>query len=100
MKISRVVVTGAGSGLGRAFCSVLSQRGARILASDVNLESVRETGRLTGAEAIACDVTKVEEVQRMADEAERLLGGVDLVINNAGVAVAGRVGEVKLEDWH
>jgi NAD(P)-dependent dehydrogenase (short-subunit alcohol dehydrogenase family) len=96
----RVVVTGAGSGLGRAFCTLLAKQGARILASDVNLAAAEETARLTGANAIACDVSRVEDVTRVADEAERLWGGVDLVVNNAGVAVAGRMGEVSLEDWH
>jgi NAD(P)-dependent dehydrogenase (short-subunit alcohol dehydrogenase family) len=96
----RVVVTGAGAGLGRAFCAVLARSGARIVASDVNLAAAEETAALTGAHPIACDVSRVEDVTRVADEAERLLGGVDLVINNAGVAVAGRMGEVTLEDWH
>jgi NAD(P)-dependent dehydrogenase (short-subunit alcohol dehydrogenase family) len=95
----RAVVTGAGSGLGRAFCTVLGKRGARLVASDVNLETARETAQLTGAHAVACDVSKVADVERLADEAQKILGGVDLVINNAGVGVFGRVGEVSLEDW-
>jgi NAD(P)-dependent dehydrogenase (short-subunit alcohol dehydrogenase family) len=96
---TRAVVTGAGSGLGRAFCTVLSRRGARILAADVNAAAVKETAQLTGAHDFVCDVSKLDDVQRLAEEADRLLGGVDLVVNNAGVAVAGRVGEVPVEDW-
>ena len=46
-----------------------------------------------------CDVARVEEVEALAAAAERALGGVDLVINNAGVAVGGLVGEVPLDDW-
>src|SRR3954470_13764320 len=95
----RAVVTGAGSGLGRAFCSVLQGRGARVVAGDINFDAVKETAQRTGAHPVACDVAKLDDVVRMADEAERVLGGVDLVINNAGVAVAGRMGEVALEDW-
>jgi NAD(P)-dependent dehydrogenase (short-subunit alcohol dehydrogenase family) len=95
----RAVVTGAGSGLGRAFCQVLHSRGASIVASDINLEAVKETAARTGAHPVACDVSKIEDVQRLGEEAERLLGGVDLIVNNAGVAVAGRMGETALSDW-
>jgi NAD(P)-dependent dehydrogenase (short-subunit alcohol dehydrogenase family) len=101
-KQPRVVVTGAGSGLGRAFCLELAKRGARLVASDLKRDSVDETvALLAGAEAYAasCDVAQVADVEALADEAERRLGGVDLIINNAGVAVAGRVGEVTLADW-
>jgi NAD(P)-dependent dehydrogenase (short-subunit alcohol dehydrogenase family) len=95
----RAVVTGAGSGLGRAFCKVLAGRGAKVVASDVNLETANQTAQLTGAHAVACDVSKIADVERLADEAQRILGGVDLIINNAGVGVFGRVGEASLEDW-
>jgi NAD(P)-dependent dehydrogenase (short-subunit alcohol dehydrogenase family) len=98
----RVAVTGAASGLGRAFCTVLAQRGARIVASDLDLAGARATAALCpGAEVhpVACDVARLEDVEAMAAETDRLLGGVDLVINNAGVAVAGPVGEVSIENW-
>lgn len=98
----RAVVTGAGSGLGRAFCRELARRGARVVAADINLETAQETVRgLGGGEghAVLCDVSQLADVERLANEAERLLGGVDLFINNAGVAVGGRVGEVPIESW-
>jgi len=101
----RVVVTGAGSGLGRALCVVLASRGARLLASDLNLDAVEETCRLAErsgakiARATRCDVTKLADVERLGDEADREIGGVDLVCNNAGVGAGGRVGEVSIEDW-
>lgn len=99
---ARVVVTGAGSGLGRAFCAVLAKRGSRIVASDIDLGAAQTTvAQLTQGDAHAarCDVAKLDEVQALAGHADRLLGGIDLLINNAGVAVAGDVSEIPLEDW-
>lgn len=99
----RSVVTGGGSGLGRAICHEIVRRGGGVVVSDINLEAARETARqlnLPETHAIACDVGKIEEVEHLATQAESLLGGVDLVVNNAGVAVAGRVGEIPLDDWH
>jgi NAD(P)-dependent dehydrogenase (short-subunit alcohol dehydrogenase family) len=95
----RAVVTGAGSGLGRAFCLELARRGARILCADIDQASAKKTAGEVGGSALRCDVSKIEEVEALAAEAERSLGGVDLVINNAGVAVGGIVGDVPLEDW-
>ena len=98
----RAVVTGAGGGLGRALCREIVRRGGRVVASDVDLEAARATvASLGGADAyaVACDVTRLEAVEQLAAEAERMLGGVDLVVNNAGVAVGGDVGEVPMPDW-
>ena len=96
----RAVVTGAGSGLGRAFCLELARaRHARIVCADIDEAAARRTAAEVGGTAVRCDVARVEEVEALADAAERALGGVDLVINNAGVAVGGRIGEVGLDDW-
>jgi len=96
----RAVVTGAGSGLGRAFCLVLARtRHARIVCADIDEAAAHRTAAEVGGTAVRCDVARVEEVEALAATAERALGGVDLVVNNAGVAVGGRVGEVPLDDW-
>jgi NAD(P)-dependent dehydrogenase (short-subunit alcohol dehydrogenase family) len=99
---TRAVVTGAGSGLGRAFCIELARRGARVVASDVNLAEARATVALLpggNGHAVACDVSKRDQVEALAVEAERLIGGVDLIVNNAGVAVSGNIGDVPPADW-
>lgn len=101
---TRAVVTGAGSGLGRAFARGLAQRGARVIISDVSQAGLDETAKLVGeiggtALVVRCDVTKPADVQALADFATKALGGTDLLINNAGVAVAGPIGDVTLEDW-
>lgn len=98
----RAVVTGAGSGLGRAFCHEIARRGGRVIVSDIDLEAARKTAAEIGApesHAIACDVSLLEDVERLAEAADALLGGSDLIINNAGVAVAGRIGEIPIADW-
>ncbi len=96
----RAVVTGAGSGLGAAFCELLARRGGRVIASDIDPAAAAATAaRCPGAHPIGCDVSRLEEVEAVAAEAGRVLGGVDLVINNAGVAVVGQIGEVPIADW-
>jgi NAD(P)-dependent dehydrogenase (short-subunit alcohol dehydrogenase family) len=98
------VVTGAGSGLGRGFAEELGHRGARVVVSDVSIESARETVALlekngVEARAFACDVRSYGDVASLRERAEEWLGEVDLIVNNAGVAVAGPIGEVPIEDW-
>lgn len=98
----RAVVTGAGSGLGRALCAELARRGARIVASDVDLAAAEATVALLGipdAYALRCDVASLADVEALADEADRLLGGADLIVNNAGVAVGGPIGAIPIADW-
>ena len=97
----RVVITGAGSGLGAALCDRLAARGARIVAADIDLAAARATATRCGTNvhAVQCDVADLAAVERLAADCDRLIGGVDLVVNNAGVAVVGQVGEVPIADW-
>ena len=100
------VVTGAGSGIGRAFAREIAARGGRVICSDLRLDTAEETAAMIrgdGGDAIAlqCDVTRLEAVETLAQEAEQAFEGpVDLVINNAGVGAGGRlVGEIAIDDW-
>jgi NAD(P)-dependent dehydrogenase (short-subunit alcohol dehydrogenase family) len=100
----RAVITGAASGLGRALALDLAARHARILVADVDTEGAEETVRLVvraGGEASAtrCDVSRSGDVAALVGEADHVLGGVDLLVNNAGVAVSGPMGDVPLADW-
>jgi NAD(P)-dependent dehydrogenase (short-subunit alcohol dehydrogenase family) len=100
----RAVITGAGSGLGRSLAVLLGQRKARVLVSDIDLGAAEETVALVEraggkARAQRCDVRVAEEVAALKTTMDEVFGGTDLVVNNAGVAVGGRIGEVALEDW-
>lgn len=98
------VVTGAGSGLGRALALELGRRGARVVVSDVNEEAAEETAaqvRRQGAEAHVelCDVGQWEAVEALEAKSREAIGQVDVLCNNAGVAAAGPFETISLEDW-
>lgn len=100
----RAVITGAGSGLGRALALDLAERGASLVVSDIDSSTADETAALvrkqgTRAEVIPCDVTKRDAVFGLIEETERRLGGIDFLANNAGVAVGGPFDEISIEDW-
>ncbi|MFE0750328.1 SDR family NAD(P)-dependent oxidoreductase [Gordonia sp. NPDC058843] len=104
---SRAVVTGAGSGIGRAFAIELAHRGGAVVCSDVFLDRAEETVALVEdaggrGRAVRCDVSEQYEVQELASEATRFFGtSPNLLINNAGVGAGGRVvGDIGFEDWN
>lgn len=104
MSFDRCVVTGAGSGLGRAIALRLARPGAQVLLADVDPVACEETARLAeGRGAVAhmqvVDVADAAQVEALAAEADRRLGRIDLVVNNAGVAAAGGIGHASLDDW-
>lgn len=103
-KTKTVVITGAGSGLGRGLSLCFAGLGWRVAVSDINMVRAQETVRLVNnaggqAMAIRCDVTKPEEVQALADAVLGKWGTMDIVINNAGVPVVGFMEKISLEDW-
>ena len=98
------VVTGAGSGIGRALAVELGGRGARLAVSDVALTAVEETAascRALGADAraYALDVADRAAVHDHASLVAADFGAVHLVVNNAGVALHGLVAELSDEDF-
>ena len=90
----RILVTGASQGIGRALAELAARRGARVLAAarSVDLlnelaESVRKDGYTM--EVVPADVAKPEDRQRMVDAAQQHFGGLDILINNAGIGATG-----------
>lgn len=100
------VVTGAGSGIGRAIALELAARGGRVVCADVDETTAKETVVLVErrggqALAVACDVSVESHVRQLSAAAEAWFGRTpDLVVNNAGIGAGGRpVGEAPLSDW-
>jgi NAD(P)-dependent dehydrogenase (short-subunit alcohol dehydrogenase family) len=103
---ANAVITGAGSGIGRAFALELAARQSAVVCSDVDLAAAKRTAEeitLKGgrATAVQCDVTNVAEVEHLAAAAEEFFGGpATLVINNAGIGAGGTtIGETTLDEW-
>jgi short-subunit dehydrogenase len=96
---SRILITGASQGIGRALAVLLAQRGAHVLAaarSDALLAELAEQVRAVGGilETVRADVTGAEDRQRMVETAKRHFRGLDVLINNAGIGATGHFAEV------
>ena len=95
----RVLLTGAGAGIGRACALEYAKRGARLLLSDCDSDGLEETRRLVGehgaeASTLEADLARLDEVDQLAAEARA--GRVDILHNNAGVML---VSQVRALDW-
>ncbi len=100
----RVLVTGAGSGLGRALALGWAGRQWRVAVSDIDPERVEGTVEMVkraGGQAlgITCDVTQPEHLEAAAATVRDAWGGVDVVVNNAGVSAYGDMETIPVERW-
>ncbi|MGW5007759.1 bifunctional aldolase/short-chain dehydrogenase [Streptomyces parvulus] len=97
------LVTGAGSGIGRAIARRLADEGACVVVADLdggNAEAVAaELGGADRAVAVTVDVTSEEQIAAAFRAAVLAFGGVDLVVNNAGISVSKPLLETSAEDW-
>jgi NAD(P)-dependent dehydrogenase (short-subunit alcohol dehydrogenase family) len=98
------VVTGAGSGIGRALAERFAHEGMKIVLADVQddaLRNVVEALRAGGAEAldVRCDVSRAEDVEALARRTIDAYGAVHILCNNAGVSAGARTWESTLDDW-
>ncbi|RJQ68130.1 SDR family oxidoreductase [Pseudonocardiaceae bacterium YIM PH 21723] len=99
-----VVITGAGSGIGRATALAFAKEGADVIAADINKQTAEETAELCGlhkvtAAAFSLDVTDETAMAEFAAQIKADYGVPDIVVNNAGVAVAGGILELEIKDW-
>ena len=92
------VITGGASGIGRAIAKAYLEEGAKVLIADLKQELANKTAvELEGfgeIHAFGCDVTKSDDVRDLADEALKIFGKVNVLVNNAGLSGRGMIAEI------
>ncbi len=99
------IITGAGSGFGRATAELFAKEGAKIVAVDLNQDTANQTAQAivdAGRQAIgvAADVANEENVKAFIDAAINEFGKIDILFNNAGIYAPGNVETTSIEDWN
>jgi meso-butanediol dehydrogenase/(S,S)-butanediol dehydrogenase/diacetyl reductase len=93
------VVTGGGSGIGRATCRRMAEEGARVAVFDVNEESAKAVAGEIGGAAYGVDVGDPEALRTAVDAAAAELGGLSIIYNNAGIAAFNKLHEMDPSEW-
>jgi NAD(P)-dependent dehydrogenase (short-subunit alcohol dehydrogenase family) len=97
----RTLVTGAARGLGLAIATLFTERGARVALADLDRAAVDEAVAELGGDSLAmqCDVTKPEDVQMAIAETVAAFGGLDVMVNNAGIEIGKPIPETSDEEF-
>ena len=100
------LVTGSGGGIGKAIAKKLAQEGACVVINDINIERINNTinefqaafGKDIAA-SVVLDVTNTESIKSAMDATSLAFGGVDIIINNAGISISKSITDHSVEDW-
>ena len=96
----RIVVTAGAAGIGRAIVAALAGAGARVHICDVDEKTLAACGKSLGVGTTLADVSDEAQVDRLFEDAARTLGGLDVLVNNAGIAgPTGAVEEIDPAEW-
>ena len=94
------VVTGAASGIGKAACVALAAAGAKVIATDRDLQGAQAVATAVSGEAYGLDVTSESEWHSVADWIQAEFGRLDILVNSAGIAISDSVGDADLTNYH
>jgi NAD(P)-dependent dehydrogenase (short-subunit alcohol dehydrogenase family) len=100
VKGKRVLITAGAGGIGRVMAQTFVKAGAKVHICDVVQSALDETVAALGVSATACDVSDLKQVDRLFADAKTRLGGLDVLVNNAGIAgPTAKVEDISIEDW-
>jgi len=104
LKGKNCFITGAASGIGRSLAIELAREGMNLYITDINLEgleNVKKEIEEIGVKIFSgkCDVSNFEDWKKCGEDFRSKLGDIDLLVNNAGIAIAGNLIELELKDW-
>ena len=95
----RILVTGAGAGIGAAIAEACSMEGADVAVNDVDPERAATSAERLSAVAVPGDVADSEDGRRVVAEAKEALGGLDGLVNNAGIVIPGALADIDDTEW-
>ena len=101
LKGKRALVTGGASGIGAAICSAFAAKGVRVAVVDLNVAAAEAKAKALGggATAFACDVSDPASVQKTVDGVVAAFGGVDILVNSAGVVFLAPADQLPRDYW-
>ncbi|NCU10659.1 MAG: SDR family oxidoreductase [Sphingomonadaceae bacterium] len=95
----RAVITGAAQGIGAAIARAFLAEGAELLLADIDAARLAMTAAELGQEGFVCDVARKAEITRLFDRAQERWGGLDVLVNNAGITHAAELDDLTEEDF-
>ncbi len=95
----KALITGAGTGIGRAIALALVREGASVVVTDLDADQAGRVAAEAGAQAFALDVTDAAATSRVLDEAAAAMGGFDLLCANAGISTMRAVVDLSEDEW-
>jgi NAD(P)-dependent dehydrogenase (short-subunit alcohol dehydrogenase family) len=95
----RIVITGGASGIGKVTALLFAAEGARVALFDLDEQGAADTAHRTGGQAVHADVTDEASLARAVEYTVQSLGGIDGVVNAAGIMLTGRMDETPLAAW-
>lgn len=99
LKGRRIVISGAASGIGRVTAQLFAREGASVALLDYNETGLAQTARETGGAAFVVDITDEQAVVQAVENAERSMGGIDGIVNAAGIMPFGSILETSVSEW-